>query len=326
MRYGLPHKGSKNSIAERITMSLPRAEYFVDLFCGGCAVTHAALLSRKWKRFIINDIDGRMPKFFLDAVYGKYTVENHPEWVSREEFHRLKDSDAYIAMVWSFGNNGKDYIYGKDIEQFKRDYHRAVFTDDVSLLEPYGYKITSTHKKAVYERYLEFNRQIKEIARSDLDSIVRQIEIERLQSLQSLQSLQRLQSLQSLQRLQRLQSLQRLQRLHMDYQAVEIPPNAVIYCDPPYEGTNCGKYDGFDSERFHEWTRQQSNIFISEYNMPDDFIVVDEVEKTVLSAANGNSQKAVERLYTNEKTYRHMTDRQKRLIALNGAQQLTLFD
>ena len=112
----------------------------------------------------------------------------------------------------------------------------------------------------------------------------------------------------------------------MDYQAVEIPSNAVIYCDPPYEGTNCGKYDGFDSERFHEWARKQSNIFISEYNMPDDFIVVDEVEKTVLSAANGNSQKATERLYTNEKTYRHMTDRQKRLIALNGAQQLTLFD
>ena len=305
MRYGVPYKGSKNQIAEWITMSLPRAEYFVDLFCGGCAVTHAALLSRKWKRFIINDIDGRMPKFFLDAVYGKYTVKNHPEWVSREEFHRLKDSDAYIAMVWSFGNNGKDYMYGEDIEQFKHDYHRAVFTDDISLLEPYGYKISSTHKKDVYERYLEFNRQIKEIARSDLDSVVRQREIESLQ---------------------RLQSLQSLQSLHVDYQAVEIPPNAVIYCDPPYKGTNCGKYDGFDSERFHKWARKQSNIFISEYNMPDDFIVVDEVEKTVLSAANGNSQKAVERLYTNEKTYRHMTDRQKRLIALNGAQQLTLFD
>lgn len=68
MRYGVPYKGSKNQIAEWIVLTLPRAEYFVDLFCGGCAVTHAALLSRKWKRFIINDIDGRMPKFFLDAV------------------------------------------------------------------------------------------------------------------------------------------------------------------------------------------------------------------------------------------------------------------
>ena len=60
--------------------------------------------------------------------------------------------------------------------------------------------------------------------------------------------------------------------------------------------------------------------------MPDDFIIVDEIEKTVLSAANGNSQKAIERLYTNERTYNRMSDRQKRIITLNGAQQLSLFD
>ena len=305
MRYGVPYKGSKNSIAEWITMLLPRAEYFVDLFCGGCAVTHAALLSRKWKQFIINDIDGRMPKFFLDAVYGKYTVKNHPEWISREEFHRLKDSDAYIAMVWSFGNNGKDYIYGADIEQWKHGFHLACFENDLSMLTGMGLKLRKSDETEVYKRYLDYSRQIGNIKHNALENFTR---------------------LQALEHLQSLQSLQSLRSLHVDYQAVEIPPNAVIYCDPPYEGTNCGKYDGFDSERFHEWARQQSNIFISEYNMPDDFIVVDEVEKTVLSAANGNSQKAVERLYTNEKTYRHMTDRQKRLIALNGAQQLTLFD
>lgn len=35
MRYGLPYKGSKNSIAEWIVDELPPAETFVDLFCGG---------------------------------------------------------------------------------------------------------------------------------------------------------------------------------------------------------------------------------------------------------------------------------------------------
>ena len=35
MRYGLPYKGSKNSIAEWIVDSLPRADIFVDLFFGG---------------------------------------------------------------------------------------------------------------------------------------------------------------------------------------------------------------------------------------------------------------------------------------------------
>ena len=55
MTYGLPYMGSKNKIARDIVEQLPSAEYFVDLFCGGCAVTHAAILSGKYKKFIIND-------------------------------------------------------------------------------------------------------------------------------------------------------------------------------------------------------------------------------------------------------------------------------
>ena len=125
MRYGLPYKGSKNAIAEWIVDHLPSADVFVDLFFGGGAVTHRAMLTGKYKRFIVNDIDGRLPKLFLECAYGKHTVENHTEWISREEFHRRKDDDAYIALVWSFGNNGKDYIYGADIEEYKHAYHRG---------------------------------------------------------------------------------------------------------------------------------------------------------------------------------------------------------
>lgn len=112
MRYGLPYKGSKNAIAEWVINQLPSAEYFIDLFFGGGAITHRALLSHKYKRFIINDIDGRLPKLFLDCVHGKYTVDNHKEWISRDEFNRRKADDAYIALIWSFGNNGKDYLCG----------------------------------------------------------------------------------------------------------------------------------------------------------------------------------------------------------------------
>ena len=78
MRYGIPYKGSKNSIAEWVIAELPRAETFVDLFMGGGAITHCAMLSGKYKNFIINDIDARMPQFFLDCIDGKYTTEKHP--------------------------------------------------------------------------------------------------------------------------------------------------------------------------------------------------------------------------------------------------------
>lgn len=135
MRYGIPYKGSKNSIAKWIVDSLPRADSFCDLFMGGGAVTHAALLSGKYKNFIINDIDGRMPRLFLDCIDGKYAPENHTEWISREDFFKVKDDDVYVALIWSFGNNGKDYLYSKEIEQFKKAYHYAVFYGDYSLFE-----------------------------------------------------------------------------------------------------------------------------------------------------------------------------------------------
>jgi site-specific DNA-adenine methylase len=160
MRYGIPYKGSKNSIAEWIIAELPRANTFVDLFMGGGAVTHAALVSGKYKNFIINDIDGRMPKLFLDCINGKYTTDNHTEWISREEFFKKKDTDAYIALVWSFGNNGKDYLYSKEIEPFKKAYHYAVFFDDYSLLEQQGIKVPHTDKKAIYDRYTDIRRAL----------------------------------------------------------------------------------------------------------------------------------------------------------------------
>lgn len=140
MRYGLPYKGSKNAIAEWIVDELPGADVFVDLFFGGGAVTHAAMLSGKYKRFIINDIDARLPKLFIDCANGLYTPENHPEWISRKEFNERKDTDAYIALIWSFGNNGKDYLYGADIEELKQAYHKAVYFDNPALLEPFGLK------------------------------------------------------------------------------------------------------------------------------------------------------------------------------------------
>ena len=315
MRYGLPYKGSKNAIAKWIVSNLPSADTFVDLFCGGGAVTHCAILSGKWKRFIMNDIDGRLPILFKDCVYGKYTVENRREWVDRETFNRLKDKDAYIALVWSFGNNGKDYIYGAKIEQFKKDYHRAVYSNDTSILEKYGYKINPSKLNDVYGRYLEFNRQIKKFARNDLGILSRQIEIE---------SLQRLQRLQSLQSLQRLQRLQRLQSLGVDYRRVKIPNDAVIYCDIPYEGTNCGKYQGFNHGEFYEWAEWQDNIFISEYQMPENFIPIAKTEKSVLSAANSNSKVATEYLFTNRKTYNRFSKERKEKIGLEMASQLNL--
>ena len=123
MNYGLPYKGSKNSIAKWVISNLPASHTFVDLFAGGCAVTHAAILSGKFGRFIANDIT-EYPQVFRDAIDGKY--RNECRWISREDFLRLKDDDPYVRLCWSFGNNMKTYMYAPEVERFKK-HMQAIF-------------------------------------------------------------------------------------------------------------------------------------------------------------------------------------------------------
>lgn len=69
--YGVPYMGSKNDIAAQIIDLLPQARNFYDLFAGGCAVTHAAMLSGKYRNFICNDMQGMGVQLFMDSIAGK---------------------------------------------------------------------------------------------------------------------------------------------------------------------------------------------------------------------------------------------------------------
>lgn len=133
MNYGLPYMGSKNKIAKKIVELLPSGERLVDLFAGGCAITHCALLSGKWKGVLANDINPKIIQLFKDAISGKYKDETR--WISKEDFFRLKDEEEFVKVFWSFGNKGDTYIYSKEIEPYKRACHYAVVFDDWSLLE-----------------------------------------------------------------------------------------------------------------------------------------------------------------------------------------------
>lgn len=159
MRYGVPYQGSKNKIAQWIISNLPSGDTLIDLFAGGCAVTHAAILSGKWNRIVANDI-GDGPQLFMDAIHGKYA--NEKRWISREEFHRIKDSDTYVSLCWSFGNNRSNYLYVREIEPWKKALHFARVHNDYSLFRKFGIKTTGSKKdilenKSVYkEKYIKW--------------------------------------------------------------------------------------------------------------------------------------------------------------------------
>lgn len=87
----------------------------------------------------------------------------------------------------------------------------------------------------------------------------------------------------------------------LDYKNLEIYPEDVVYCDPPYEGTT-GYGCEFNHQEFWEWCRSlKAKVFVSEYAAPDDFRCVWSREvKSSLSAngKSGGSKKSVEKLFT----------------------------
>ena len=169
MNYGLPYKGSKNKLATRIVDLLPRRKHFYDLFCGGCAVTHAAMLSNKWEHFTINDLNWQCPTLFVDALNGKY--KNDTRWISREDFFRLKDSDPYVAFVWSFGNNLRDYIYSREIEPLKKAIHYALYFNDYSLAAEMGHDLSFLAAiKEPDKRYSAVRHYFQQFGRMQLQS------------------------------------------------------------------------------------------------------------------------------------------------------------
>jgi hypothetical protein len=187
-RYGLPYKGSKNKIADWVCDQLPVADNFYDMFCGGCAVTHAQLVRGMFRRYIINDIRPELPDTFVRAAHGTLNIDYR--WVSREEFFRRKDEDIIVSLCYSFGAaENKGYIYGEDIEDFKHDYHVAIVDGNVEPMKRWGYDLTPILRHQDREsRYLQAKPIIKSrVKRSDLISETpeRLKEVERLQHLES---------------------------------------------------------------------------------------------------------------------------------------------
>lgn len=89
---------------------------------------------------------------------------------------------------------------------------------------------------------------------------------------------------------------------HCPYEQVNPAPGAVIYCDPPYQGTTGYQTGNFDHDAFWEWCRAQARrgckVYVSEYNAPDDFTCIYEVTKRVTLNKGDNHKVAAERLYT----------------------------
>ena len=299
MNYGLPYKGSKNRIAKKILDVLPPAPVLYDVFCGGCAVTHAALLSGKYSRVVANDINGMIPHAFETAITGGF--RNEDRWISRNDFQKLYKTNPYVAICFSFGNNLREYCYARELEPYKRALHYAIFWKDTGPWRELCPETADALKKAVeseqdrHKRRIGAGRAIVTALKAGLMNgtidpavmdkpIYRKIRkektsglrirlesagrVERLERFERLKNLETLQTDESLCRLQNLERLERITDVDVppvltvttgDYRALNFEQGGIIYCDPPYKSTEERYGREFDFNGFYSWCEHQAN-------------------------------------------------------------------
>lgn len=274
--YGVPYQGNKSRIADIIINLLPAGKRLVDLFGDGGAITHCGLLADKWDEYLYNDINPMITRLFVDAINGKYHDERRV--ITREDFEALKDTDAFVKYIWSFGNNGTGYLWGKDIEELKQTACHALVDETIT------------------ERRLAYGRLIRMLKGEKIDNI-RKYELEPLERLGRVQELHALES---------LEKAQGLEVTNIDYHDYIYKDGDVVYCDIPYEQTDkksCNDYGvQFDSIEFYNWAKSKDyQIFFSSYEISDNDFYKKKI-KTIKSliGATTNAKSVNEYLYSNK--------------------------
>ena len=274
-KYGLPYQGSKSAIAEKIINFLPEGKRFVDLFGGGAAMSDCAAKSGKYETVFYNEINPLLCDLVKKAIAGFYNYSVFkPEFISREQFRLLKNIDGYVKYIWSFGNNGKNYLFSEELEPQKCSLHNFVV-----------FGVKDDFIKTYFDDIEKF------VAAMDIHTRRRQLR-------RYMRIKMAVRPHQELQQLERLERLQINNGSYLDYQYQD---GDVVYCDPPYENTG-GYGTAFDHKQFYDWAASRPyQVFFSSYQITDNrFKIIWQTPKLSLMNSGSGRLTVTEFLYTNK--------------------------
>ena len=275
---GLPYQGSKKKISKKIVEIIKQNfgtdKPIYDIFGGGGAITSECILNGLEVHY--NDLDKDITNAF------ERVISQDREWiksliVSRTEFTEIKDkenktTDEFLKLlINSFGNKKRDYLCSKEISDLKYNLAKEIIEKhDVFS----GYKQTETYKRSI-EKYKQLER---------------------------LQQLERLEQLPRLQHFYRLQKVNKIKATNKSYHDFSEVYGAILYLDPPYEGTNQDSYiNSFDSQEFYDWAfkiAKTNIVIISSYSISDErFEVVYSFDKAHRTIQGGTRNDKCEKLF-----------------------------
>ena len=276
----MPYMGSKrklaNKIVDKILLDNPNTKYAYDLFGGGGAISFELLQRAQIQKVHYNELNSGVVALLQD-IRNNGVTDKYFQWINRETFMKHKKDDDWFGglckVVWSFGNNQNDYLFGKKIEALKKEAHDYLIDN--------GYLEDRTKRIPLIKEFKQ---------KALLDG---RFELERLERLQQLERLQRLQQL------ERLQQLQQLELSNLSYCDVIIDTpidETIIYLDPPY--LNTGKYaeELVHSELYEYIKNSKYKIYLSSYESDLTCVLEMEHRSTLSSVVN---IKTIEKLFTN---------------------------
>ena len=265
------------------------------------------ILPDEWYRFITKaEFDKikaeKTPSAFRSFVLLNYSFGNdwHTYFCNKEKelfkqkgHYLLLDNDKDCAEWWDnhFKENGSvvgiyNHLHSEIYPSLNWRERRAYFVDLTLKIE--AIRVAGIahlfQKKSNADTY----KAVKDISQKDLCRLIdkynphlpkKNYKGTQGKALTELKQLEQLQRLERLERLGQLQQLDLITHTNLDYAEVKIstpPQDTIIYADPPYINTSeyklCG--NNFDYERFYQWcidkAKKGYNVFISEYNMPQD--------------------------------------------------------
>jgi 16S rRNA G966 N2-methylase RsmD len=286
--YGIPYMGSKQKLVDKIVPFIlkrhPSADSFYDLFGGGGSVALYAVRKYPHLDVVYNERSEAISALMQQLKAGDPI---NMGWVDRETFEReYTGDDAWAGLLqtcWTFGNNQKSYLYGKQYEPFKARLTQLVMTGegDIRWLETESDRINLEEYKKVVQTRIFLNPKRYTTPYQRRIVLARQIP-----NIGALQHMSRLERLVQIQNMPGIGSLGI--SAGKSYEDVPIlGERPIVYCDPPYENTAEYREGGFDHKAFYEWCMTRPYpVYVSSYKVSDPrFRLVKAVNTRSLLAA-----------------------------------------
>jgi len=301
---GMPYMGSKRKLSTKIVDEIinanPNVKYIYDLFSGGGSISFEAIQRPQIKKVVYNELNTGVVAL-LQKIQKDGITDEFYQWVDRETFIKHKNGIDWFGglckVVWSFGNNQKDYLFGKEVEEIKKILHEVVVFENQESLDEINKRLkmnlkmnVGLFKEDMHQRRLRMQREIIK----EKDS--------------------REGELQQLQRLQQLQQLQRLEISNKSYELVEVNTpvdETIIYLDPPYDKT--AKYQSVicHNELMEYIKNSPYKIYMSSYE--SELPCVLELKHRSSLSATANIE-TVEKLFCNRGGGVEMKERKQEVL------------